>query len=482
MMPRSFSRLPALLLLLLALPATAARTPPPPVADVMAMLRTVESRRVRGKSTVLGLELDDQARARPSDPMPRIYKAWLSFPSDACWNELKAISALYPENPWSFLGMGLIYVKWGLLREAREPLDAVQRLAPDSAPALWGQAVLLQAEGKGRDAEARYRAALEKLDAPQVRAALGLMLAGQSGRAAEAKVELARAVEAWPDQPEALEALVRLGRETQDPRAAAQAGDALVSLRPTDREAHRRQADAWQAVGDREKAVASFERYVALGGAAPEALGALARLDAELGRSAEEEKVLMRLAELAPTDAEPLLRLADLSEARGDAAGSEQWLLKASERAPARADVQVRRARLLEKQERLREALVAYRAALAAPERRVPEAEAEAAALTKRFHLPSTPASGAEDRVYSRVSLGLVALYTERLKEAPDLKGILKVTVRVDEAGHATQVAIVYDTLKDPLLAAHAYFAFLDAQYLPAKAEPVFQYVFRPPK
>jgi hypothetical protein len=70
----------------------------------------------------------------------------------------------------------------------------------------------------------------------------------------------------------------------------------------------------------------------------------------------------------------------------------------------------------------------------------------------------------------------------ERLKEKPDLKGILKVRVQVDETGHATQVAVVYDSLGDALLAGHAYFAFLDAQYPPGRAEPVFQYVFRPPK
>src|SRR3712207_9023651 len=63
----------------------------------------------------------------PCTSLFRSYKAWLGFPSDTCWNELKAISTLHPENPWPHLGMGLIYVRWGLLEEARQPLDAALR-------------------------------------------------------------------------------------------------------------------------------------------------------------------------------------------------------------------------------------------------------------------------------------------------------------------------------------------------------------------
>ncbi|MFP2913386.1 hypothetical protein ACLESD_52000, partial [Pyxidicoccus sp. 3LFB2] len=104
------------------------------------------------------------------------------------------------------------------------------------------------------------------------------------------------------------------------------------------------------------------------------------------------------------------------------------------------------------------------------------------AALVRASGLPATPARGTGEQIYNRVSLGLVALYMERLKEVPELKGNLKVRIEVDEAGRATQVAVVYDSLKDALIAGHAYFAFLDAQYPPGRDTPVFQYVFRPPK
>jgi Tfp pilus assembly protein PilF len=483
---RAFLRPLAVLLLLLPvlLPprALGAAVAPPPEAEVLATLRKLETARLRGTSDVLAREWEAQTRAKPKDPMPRIYKAWLAFPSDACWNELKAISVLHPENPWPHLGMGLIYVRWGLQEEARQSFAAALRESPDFTPALWGEALRLQAAGKYPEAEARFREALSRLDAPQLQAGLGMMLAQREGREAEARELLARSVEAWPEQPEVLEKLSQLALAAKDARTAARVGEQRVALRPNDREAHRRQADLWLTVAEREKAARSLERYIELGGSEPAVLATLVRVYAELGRAADEEQALRRLVGVELKDPEPVLRLAELAEARGEPAAVEALLVTATERAPQRGDLHVRRARWLLKQERPRDALEAYRAALAAPERRVPEADAEAAALVRRFRLPSTPARGSEDQIYSRVSLGLVALYMERLKEQPGLKGILKVRVRVDANGRATQVSVVQDSLKDVLIAGHAYFAFLDAQYPPGNPEPVFQYVFRPPK
>ncbi|MCE9666467.1 hypothetical protein LY474_01465 [Myxococcus stipitatus] len=478
------SRVLLLVSLLLALPvgAAGARDTLPPADEVMAVLRRVEGARVRGTLRALDSEFEEQGRARPRDAMPRIYRAWLSFPADSCWNELKALSTLYPENPWTHLGMGLVYLRWGLLKEAAGPLATASRLSPGFAPALWAEGLLLQAEGKPVEAEARLRAALATLDAAQVRASLGLLLAQLPGREAEARAELTRAVEAWPEQPEALRRLAALAHAAKDTRAAATAGEKLVGLKPADREAHRAQADLWLAASEREKAAASLERYVELGGADPAPLALRARVYAELGRAADEEKALSRLVEVELKDPEPFLRLAELAEARSDAAATEAFLVKASERAPERSDIHVRRARLCVKQERWQDALVSYRAALAAPERKVAQAQAETDALVKRFRLPATPAKGPADKIYNRVSLGLVALYMERLKETPGLKGNLKMRVQVDESGRATQVSVLYDSLQDPLISGHAYFAFMDAEYPPGRDEPIFQYVFRPPK
>ncbi|WIG99077.1 hypothetical protein KGD87_00585 [Myxococcus sp. SDU36] len=484
MASRSFALPLCFVLLVLAAPARGAvvrRELPPPEA-VMATLRQLETARARGRASAMESELEAQSRARPGDLMPRMYRAWLSFPSDACWNELKALSTLDPENPWPFVGMGLIYVRWGLLAEARPPIAAALKQAPGFAPALWAQGVLLQAEGKPAEAEARLREALAQLDAPQIRTSLAMLLAGIPAREADARAELTRTVEAWPEQPEALRKLAQLARAANDVRAAATAGEKLVALKPRDKEAHRLQADLWLAASEKEKAAVSLERYAELGGVEPASLGLLARLHRELGRADAEDRALVRLAAAAPEDPEPLLRLAELAEARGDSTAAEAHLVKASKRAPARADIHVLRARLVLKQARHQDALAAYRAALAAPEGQVAEAEREAAALVRHFRLPSQPARGTQEQIYNRVSMGLVALYMNRLQETPGIKGNLKVQVQVDASGRATGVTVLYDSLNEAVIAGHAHFAFLDAQYPPGPDAPVFQYVFRPPK
>jgi tetratricopeptide (TPR) repeat protein len=472
----------ACLLALLAAPlASAGREALPPDGEVMEMLRKIETARLRGSLGKLRVQLEAEALEKRSDAMLPVYKAWLAFPADTCWNALKASSALHPENPWPYVGMGLIYVRWGMIEEARGPISTVLQADPGFAPALWAEALRLQAKGQLAEAEARLREALAPRDEPWIRADLGLLLAKQKGRELEARRELSRAVEAWPEQPEALQVLARLARETNDLRTAAEVGEKLVGLKAHDREAHRLQATLWQDAGEQRKAVQSLEQYVALGGAEPTELSRLARLCSELGDIAAEEKALTKLAAVQ-NEPEPLLRLAELAEAKGDPAAAESHLIQAAARAPRRSDILVRRARLLVKQERLRDALEIYRAALVAPENPVAEAEAEAEVLVQRFRLPDTPAKGTGDKIYSRVSQGLVALYMERLKEKPDLKGVLKVRVQVDESGHATQVTVVHDTIKDGLISGHAWFAFKDAQYLPKRDEPVFTYVFRPPK
>ncbi|MFP2963754.1 tetratricopeptide repeat protein [Myxococcus sp. 1LA] len=477
-------RLLCLVLLVLGASARGAVTRPglPPPEEVMATLRELETARAKGRSNAMDSELEAQSRARPGDLMPRMYRAWLTFPSDGCWNELKALSTLDPENPWPFVGMGLVYVRWGLLTEARPPIDAALKLAPGFPPALWAQGLLLQAQGKPEEAEARFREALAQLDAPQIRTSLAMLLAGIPAREADARAELTRTVEAWPEQPEALRKLAQLARAANDVRAAATAGEKLVALKPRDKEAHRLQADLWLAASEKQKATQSLERYAELGGVEPAPLALLARLYRELARADAEEKALVRLAAAALEDPEPLLRLAELTEARGDMGAAEAHLVKASERAPARADVHVLRARLVLKQARHQDALVAYRAAQAAPERKVPEADAEAAELVRHFRLPSQPARGTQDQIYNRVSLGLVALYMNRLQEAPGIKGNLKVQVQVDASGRATGVTVLYDSLNEAVITGHAHFAFMDAQYPPGPDTPVFQYVFRPPK
>ncbi|CAM4380721.1 hypothetical protein [Corallococcus exiguus] len=470
-----------LLSVLCALPALGARPVPAPAADGMAMLQRVDTARVQGSPSTLRTELDAQQAKAPKDPMPRVYRAFLALPSDESFAEFKALAVVYPENPWPHVGMGLVYVRWGMLKDAAAPLETARKAVPGFAPALWADGLRLQAEGKPAEAEARLREALTKLDIPRFRTDLALLLAGRPGAAAEARALLVRSVKDWPEQPEALQVLSRLAREAGDAKAGAEAGALLVALQPHDREAHRRQADAWLAAGDKAQAVKMLERYATLGGAEPAVLSTWVKLAVELDRPEDEAKALVRLAAATPKDPEPLLRLATLAEAKQDVAATEARLDQAAALAPERADIQVRRARLLLKLERYFESMAAYRAALAAPERPVPEAAEEAAQLTRKLHLPASPAKGTVEQIYDRVSLGLVALYLEHLMEKPELKGNLKVRVDLDPTGKATNVVVLYDSLQDVLITHSAHVAFMDAQYPPGSEPQVYQYVFRPP-
>lgn len=476
--------LPCVLLLLSVLGASGAlgaRPVPASAADGMAMLQRMETARVRGSPSLLRTELDAQEAKAPKDPMPRLYRAFLALPSDESFSEFKALAVMYPENPWPHVGMGLVYVRWKMLAEAGPPLEVARKAVPGFAPALWADGLRLQAEGKKAAAEARLREALAKLDTPRIRTDLGLLLAGRPGAAGEALALLSRSVKDWPEQPEALQVLSRLAREAGDAKAGAEAGALLVALQPHDKEAHRRQSEAWLAAGDKAQAVKMLERYATLGGAEPAVLATWVRLNVELGRPVDEEKALVRLSAATPKDAEPLLRLATLAEAKPDLAVTEARLDAAAVLAPGRADIQVRRARLLLTQERFFEAVMAYRAALAAPERPVPEAAEEFAQLSRKLRLPAAPAKGTVEQIYDRVSLGLVALYLEHLPAKPDLKGNLKVRVDLDATGRATKVVVLYDSLQDVLITHHAQVAFMDAQYPPGSESPEHQYVFRPP-
>ncbi len=85
------------------------------------------------------------------------------------------------------------------------------------------------------------------------------------------------------------------------------------------------------------------------------------------------------------------------------------------------------------------------------------------------------------DKIYATVSGSLYAFYTERLKERPNLGGAVKMRVRVAQDGSVVGVDPLEDSVADPLIAGHLYFALKDAQYPKQKREPVFEFDLKPP-
>src|SRR4051812_43489925 len=186
--------------------AAPAAAPPPP--EVLQELRGIESAGMRGKIDDLRLKYQDQARSRPSDVQLHVYLAWCSLPSDDAWNQLKAIAALNPDNPWVHLGMGRIYTAWKMKDQARSEYQLILARDAKFVPALTGLAEVKFSEGDFSGAEAGFRAALAMGDDAVARGGLGLSLVRQSKP--EAKAELERAVRLWPDQPAVLQALLRI--------------------------------------------------------------------------------------------------------------------------------------------------------------------------------------------------------------------------------------------------------------------------------
>lgn len=90
--------------------------------------------------------------------------------------------------------------------------------------------------------------------------------------------------------------------------------------------------------------------------------------------------------------------------------------------------------------------------------------------------LPPAPAKGSLDQIYKKVSTSLNALYAARVKENPDLGGTLKIKVQVGDDGKVAAVDLMEDSVNDPLIAGHAYFALKDAQFPAKRREPTFEF------
>ncbi|MBS1151300.1 MAG: hypothetical protein H6Q89_2998, partial [Myxococcaceae bacterium] len=266
--------------LLLACLVTAA--PALPAApEVLKELRAIESASLRGKADDLRLKYQDLARNRPADVLARVYLAWTVLPSDDAWNQLKAIAAINPENPWVHLGMGRTYTAWKMRDLAKAEYQTILKHDPQFSAAFAGLAELMALEGNLKGAEAQYRASLVIYDDPRARAGLGLVLL-EAGKAAEARAELDKAVKGWPDQPAVLSALLKLHREAKDAKAAADTATKLAELQPKDPEVRKILADLRFDEGNQAEAVKEYERLLRVAAPTVEVLARLEKLYADL--------------------------------------------------------------------------------------------------------------------------------------------------------------------------------------------------------
>ncbi len=452
--------LTGLFVVAVASPAFAAKETLPPVAETMAELRKIEAAGFHEAVAPFRIKYTELARQRPGDVMPRVFVAWCTLPSDDAWNQLKGVSTIFPDNPWVRYGIGRIYTSWrGMSDLARAEFEAVLKRDPTFYPALVGLGDVARLKEDFALAESKYRAALALNDDPFARAGLGLTLAAQK-KNDEARAELKKAISAQPEQPSALAVLVTLSLEAKDPDVL-KAAEALTALRPKDRDARKLLADLRFEAGDKANAAKEYERLVRLGNAPQPIQQRLADLYRELGDVDGEERALQNLAVLDATAVAPALRMAELRFAKKDYEGAEGQWLEALARDPKCTPALEGIARSKLEQGLPHEALEYSRRAGDA---------AQVAKLEADFKLPAKKAKGNVNNVYWAAQASLTRAFPAAAA------GKLRLRVRITKDGVVDGVDVLEDTIKDPLVLGHVFFALRDAQYPKQKGEPVFEF------
>ncbi len=460
--------------LLVANTAMAASEVIAPTAEVMAELRRIEAAVHRGEVDAVRLKYQAAVRARPGDAMPRVFLAWCTLPSDDAWNQLKAVAAIFPDNPWVHYGMGRIYSTWkGMRAQAQNEFELVLKKDNSFFPALTGLGDLYRFNKDYPAAEKYYRLALAKSELPFAYAGLGLTLLAQQ-KTDEARTALRKAIALQPEQPEALTALIELSREAKEPDTLKLV-QMLADLRPKDGEVRRQLADLRFDAGEKAVAAKEYERVVRLGNPSLEVLKRLASLHRELGDTESEERALQNLAALDSKNPEPNIRLAQLRHERKDDEAAEGQWLEAMARDAQRVEPHLAIAQLRLERGLSHESLEEFRKVV-----QLDPSRTEAVAMVKKleadFKLPLKKPRGNFNNVFFAVQASLAKFFEERKLANPKLGGELKLRVRVSPKSIVQGVDVILDTVKDELLLGHAYFGLADAQYVSQKGEPTFEF------
>lgn len=455
--------------------AVAAPEALPPTAETMAQLQKIEAAGYHpGAIDDFRLKYQDQAKQNPAATMPRVFVAWCTLPSDDAWNQLKAISAIYPDNPWVRYGMGRIYTGWkGMADLAKAEFDAVLKRDPTFFPALIGLGDVARVKGDPALAEAKYRAALALHDDPFARAGLGLALAAQQ-KNDEAKVELKKALAAHPELPAAIAMLVKLSNDPKDPDTVV-AAQALADLRPRDREARKTLAELRFERGEKDLAVKEYERLARLASVDQATWERIAGLYRDLADVDALERTLVTLAAMDPKSTAFNFELADLKLAKKDPEGAEAQWLEVIARDPKAVKARENIAKLKLDQGLKHLALEEYRLAAAMDPTRADLAET-VERFSKDFKLPKKMPKGGVNNVYWATQWSLGQFFEAKKKSEPGLAGSFKLKVRINADGKAVGLEVLDDTLKNADLLGHAWFCLRDAEYPRQKVEPTFEF------
>ena len=191
--------------------------------------------------------------------------ATVDLTTNSAWREhlIRRALEVDPEHPTALAELATMYRVLRRYDEALELLERQRRLRPDDPAVLADIGRSLSGLGRYAEAEAMLRRALEGLDSPLTRYALGLVL-DRTGRRSEAIVEYRRALDHNPNHLGALNnlgvALAAQGRMDE----ATRRFERLVAVDPGNADAHANLGVALAAVGARDRAARALREALRL--------------------------------------------------------------------------------------------------------------------------------------------------------------------------------------------------------------------------
>lgn len=247
---------------------------------------------------------------------------------------LELASRQQPGSPLIKL-LAQVALKEPNVNRAIELLDAYVKVRPGDGQALLMLASAHMTQGKHARAVTLMQDALKAKDSPEYRTALGLSLL-QSGKAAPAADELAKAYKADPKQTYAGLALITLHLREGEPAKALTVAENLARANPNNATVLMVQAYAKTQAGDYPGGRAGYEKALKLDPKLLEARLGLVRIDTVTGNYDAANKRLREVLKGDERNTQVLFELALLHELWGKDDESLKWLESAAEASSAR--------------------------------------------------------------------------------------------------------------------------------------------------
>jgi len=437
--------------------------PPPTMTprEIRAALWDIAARQRKGEGAKVLNQYADLSETKRS--LEARFLAASAIPDDdESWKALDSIARDQPKFYWTHAGVANIYARWKVRDWCEKEVNNCFQLGPEFAFTYTVRGNLYRNLGEHALAIRDYATAL-RADPQDADARVGQALSRKAMGApdAEVRAELEHALRDVPTQYEAAETMAQLLDEANDPGALA-AWERVEELAPRNRAAKLALARL-RGDSDPDGAIRAYESAAKVAPLSRPELSALASLYRARGRTDDETKSLDGLVKMDPKDATPWRRLAQIHESRSDWNAAET-AFKALLAANAKdGTALLGMGRVSEKRMRIRQAMDFYSEASKAGDS---SGDREFKRLATTCLVPEKAATGRDIAAFNTsVSDALERLYNKRLSDMPSLRGYLAVKAQTDADGRSIAVEIRDNTLNDPWLEAHIYYALMQATW-----------------